>query len=381
MNLLPPSLCAGLLLALLPILYAGPSEEEKTASEAIRAKLPPGGNFHPQPQEGIFVVARHGLEVLVSRDDGKTWKQTFMGRPGGDHGYWAVWNNIAYTEGVFAIAAGWGAPGTIIASDDGENWRHLADENREGRSKNGNPYDMPTTMELIGVDGAFILPLEATPDFGKTWHRKSPYHWEDAAGNRDIKINIGHPSLAAADYEEGKRVIVVGGEGPSIYSDDLGETWIAMPNVKVEPWEGRGAKGIVAKGKVFLILKGDGALIHRSTDGGMTWKAHPLGVTKPASRSFALSVVGDQFIVTGDNAKASQDGIEWKDLPAETPKGQIAMSDQGTLINVNRGRNTILRSTDGENWEVVYEFTPAKDLGGAQGFADVEWGRVRKVTE
>ena len=353
------------------------SPEEKAASEAIRAELPFGGDFTPNPEVGIFVAAGHGMNVVASRDDGKTWEQVFMGRPGGDHGYWAVWNNVAYTDGVFAIASGWGAPGTIIASDDGKNWRHLAAADREPGRKGRQPYDMPTTMQMIGVNGSFILPLTATPDFGKTWFSKSPYHWEDAAGNKDIKINNGHPSMAYADYNGG-RVIVVGGDGPSIYSDDLGETWIAFTDVEVEPWEGKGAKGIMGKGDTFVLVKGDGRLAHRSVDGGMTWQAHPLGVEKPDGRSFGCSVVGDFFVVTGKNAKASKDGITWIDLPPETPAGQIAVSDKGTMINVNRGRKSILRSEDGKTWETVYEFE-SEGAGGAQGLADVAFGHVKKV--
>ena len=78
-----------------------------------------------------------------------------------------MWNSVAYTNGVFAIASGWGAAGTVIASDDGVQWRHLTDGKRQPPSKEGKPYDMRTTMQLIGVQGAFIMPLESTPDFGK----------------------------------------------------------------------------------------------------------------------------------------------------------------------------------------------------------------------
>ncbi len=301
-----------------------------------------GGNFDPKPVEGIFVAAGHSMNVVVSRDDGKTWKRVFYGSPCGDHGRWAVWNSVAYTEGVFAIAAGWGAPGTILASEDGANWRHLTNGSRKPSKNDARPYDMRTTMEFIGVDGAFIMPLEATPDFGKTWFQTSAYGFKDKAGDR-IKVNLGHPSLACGNHSGEKRVIVIGDEGPAVYSDDLGKTWTPM-NVKAEPWdEDRGAKGIIAKGNVFLIVKGSGKTVLRSTDGGMTWKAHPLGVKRPAGRSFGLSIVGDEFWVTGESSKASNDGITWRDLPEGTPSGRISVSDKGTLINVSRKRHSILR--------------------------------------
>jgi photosystem II stability/assembly factor-like uncharacterized protein len=368
-----------LLLALVLLLavptFAAETPEEAATQEKIRAAIPLGGNFQPAQEEGVFVAAGHGLNVVVSRDDGQTWKRVFYGAPCGDHGRWAVWNSVAYTEGVFAIAAGWGAPGTIIATDDGENWRHLTDGNRKSAAKDGKPYDMGTTMQLVGAGGAFIMQFEATPDFGRTWHRTSSRDMTDASGAK-VKVNAGHPALA---FGAG-RVIVVGDAGPAMYSDDLGKTWVPM-QVKVEPWEEEGARGIIAKDRVFLLLKGSGATILRSEDKGLTWKSHPLGVERPASRSYSLSVVGDEFWITGQVSKASKDGITWRELPKAVPNGRIAASDKGTLINVERKRNSIVRSTDnGATWTEVYKYTPdPQATGGAQGLADVEFGRVRKI--
>lgn len=355
---------------------AAETPEEAAVQEKIRADIPLGGNFKPAAEEGIFVAAGHGLNVVASRDDGKTWQRVFYGAPCGDHGRWAVWNSVAYTKGVFAIAAGWGAPGTIIASDDGKNWRHLTDGHRKAE-KGSKPYDMHTTMQFIGVNGAFIMPFEATLDFGRTWNFTSPYRLTDKEGNK-VKVDVGHPSLA---YGAG-RVIVVGEAGPSLYSDDLGVTWLPL-HVEVSPWEEAGARGIIAKDDVFVLLKGSGATVLRSDDKGLTWKAYPLGVENPAGRSYSLSVVGNEFWITGTISKASVDGIAWRDLPKSTPVGRIANSDQGTLVNVDRKRTSILRSSDGgATWAEVYKYTPEPQaVGGAQGLADVEFGYVRKLSE
>lgn len=357
---------------LISTLFAKETPEEKAKNEEIRAAIPLGGNFSPQQEEGIFVAAGHGMNVVVSRDDGKTWQKSFQGRPGGDHGYWAVWNNIAYTNGVFAISSGWGAPGTIIATDDGKNWKHLTAGKTNMSRKGGKPYDMKTTMQFLGVDGSFIMPLAATPDFGKTWTVKSPYGWKDKSGNK-LKIDIGHASMA---YGDG-RVLVIGDKGPGIYSDDLGKTWEHI-SAKVVPWAERGSKGILYHNGAFLLLR-SGDHILRSTDKGLTWKSHKLGVERPGSRSFGLSVVGDEVWVTGKTSMKSKDGMNWEKLSAKDLSGQVAISEQGTLINVSRKRLSILRSTDGgKTWSEVYKYT-STGKGGAQGLSDVVYGKIKKV--
>ena len=349
------------------------SPEEKAKNEEIRASLPLGGNFSPKKEEGIFMAAGHGMNIVVSRDDGKTWTQSFYGRPCGDHGYWSVWNNIAYTNGVFAVASGWGAPGTVIATDDGKTWKHLTSGEMKAGRKSKKPYDTNTTMQFIGVDGAFIMPLVSTPDFGKTWNVTSPYGWKDDKGNK-IKPNAGHPSMA---YGDG-RVIVVGDAGPAIYSDDLGKTWKKL-YTKVEPWEERGTKSIVYFKGAFLLAKGSGKTIFRSTDKGLTWAQHELGIKRPAGRSNSLSVVGDEVWATGETSKRSSDGITWTEVEKKGLNGQIAISDKGTLISVSRKRYNILRSEDnGKTWIEVYKFTP-KGTGGAQGLGAVKFGYVKKI--
>jgi len=201
------------------------------------------------------------------------------------------------------------------------------------------------------------------------------------ASGANVKVDMGHPSLTTGKHGDKLRTIVIGDTGPAIYSDDLGKTWVPM-QVNAEPWDPtNGAKGIIAKGDVFIIVKGAGKDVLRSVDGGMTWTAHPLGVEKPDGRSFGLSIVNEEFWVTGKTSKASKDGISWRDLPAGTPSGRVATSDKGTLINVSRGRTSILRSADGgKSWQEVYKFT-SEGSGGAQGLADVEFGLVRKIAK
>lgn len=46
----------------------------------IRADIPYGTVLSPRGEEPVFAVcSKQGMRILVSRDDGRTWKQTFLG--------------------------------------------------------------------------------------------------------------------------------------------------------------------------------------------------------------------------------------------------------------------------------------------------------------
>jgi hypothetical protein len=110
------------LLSILPL-----TAQEKRAP--LNESIPLGGKLEPKQQVPVFAVSsKQGMRVLVSWDDGKTWKQTFLAtdhlEDGGWHGNYAVYG-MAYTEGVIGVFSGWGAPGIYIGSDDAVNWSHL----------------------------------------------------------------------------------------------------------------------------------------------------------------------------------------------------------------------------------------------------------------
>ncbi len=62
-----------------------------------RSEIPLGGNFKPNPKAPVLVAVGHGGRILLSRDDGRTWKQVFWGHAGSDHGPWAT-KAVAYTR-------------------------------------------------------------------------------------------------------------------------------------------------------------------------------------------------------------------------------------------------------------------------------------------
>ena len=75
-------------LAILSFSFTAFAAEESPEDAKIRASVPLGGDFKPNPKVGTFVVVGHGARIIVSKDDGKTWKQAFFAAPGADHGPW-----------------------------------------------------------------------------------------------------------------------------------------------------------------------------------------------------------------------------------------------------------------------------------------------------
>ncbi|MCA9082265.1 MAG: hypothetical protein KDA58_17015, partial [Planctomycetaceae bacterium] len=117
------------MLLLVALLTCCPEAHAQKQHAPIRDDIPYGVQLQPRQEEPVFAVcSKQGMRVLVSRDDGRTWKQTFLGtdslEDGGWHGTFAVYG-MAATGGVIGVFSGWGTPGVYIGSDDGVHWSHL----------------------------------------------------------------------------------------------------------------------------------------------------------------------------------------------------------------------------------------------------------------
>jgi photosystem II stability/assembly factor-like uncharacterized protein len=356
---------------------AEPPADWVAAGERRRDQIPLGGDFKPDPKVPAFVAVGHGARIVLSLDDGKTWKQVFWGYPGSDHGGWAT-NEVAYTNGVFAVPVGWTKPTTYLASEDGVNWRHLTD----GKTPldKSDRDEMPTTMSMAGGKGVFVgsgyTTFTATPDFGKSWSTFSLYKFKDDPRGKLVTHHIktiycGDPSGRFLAHGDNR-----GTEGPAFghlfASDDLGKTWKWLQPKWLDAVNGRGP--MTTNGKIVLLLDQTGENAYRSTDGGATWDGpHPTG-----TKRVTLSEVKGEFWLTGKPSRVSADGKTWRDLPATVPAGQVVVSDKGTLISIDKQRFDIQRSTDGgKSWQEVFTFKPeTENVHGAQGLKDVAFGFV-----
>lgn len=374
-----PTLLSLLLLGSISTGSTAESPEAIAAGEKRREEIPLGGDFRPDPKVPAFVVVGHGGRILLSKDDGKTWSQTFFGAPSADHGVWTT-RTMTYGDGIFVVAIGWGAPTSWLASEDGVNWRHLSSGSTVLPEAKGNPRIMPGTWGLAAGKGTFVgtgyMTMAATSDFGRTvqgfgmWgafkddprgkfqtHHLDPVYCGDASGR----------FLALGDNR--------GKEGPQFghlfASDDLGKTWKWLAPKGLEASTGRGA--LVSNGKQLAMTDKDAENVWTSMDGGETWAGpHATGVKRAL-----LSVVSGEFWLIGKTSRASSDGKSWRDLPAGIPEGKLIASDQGRLISIHPRRFNILRSADGgKSWEEVHSCTPDNIKGGAQGLRAGAFGLV-----
>lgn len=358
--------------------HAAESPQEVAAGEKRREEIPLGGDFKPNPKVPAFVVAGHGGRILLSKDDGKTWKQTFFGHPSGDHGVWAT-RTMTYGDGLFVVAFGWGAPTSWLASDDGVHWRHLTSGQTKLPEGKGNPRIMPGTWGLAAGKGTFVgtgyMTTGATSDFGKTFQSFSM--WGAFKNDPRGKFQTHHLDPIYCGDASG-RFLVLGdnraADGPKFghlfASDDQGKTWKWLNPKGLEASSGRGS--LASNGKLLLMTDKDATQVWTSSDSGESWAGPHATGTQRAS----LNVVDGEFWLCGKSSRASKDGITWRDLP-KLPEGQILSSGQGTLISIHPQRTNILRSTnEGKTWTEVHTYEPADVKGGAQGLRDGAFGLV-----
>ena len=375
------------LLLALPVSAAKPSAAFTAAAEAARDRIPLGGDFKPDPRQPVFVAVGHGGRILLSKDDGRSWRQVYFGHLGSDHSPWAT-KAIAYADGVFVVPIGWGAPTMWLASEDGANWRHLTAGKTVLKGVKGaaeNPAIMAGTWAIAGGQGVFVsggyMTMSATPDLGKSFTTFSLRSFKNDPRPRKLVTHHVGPIWCGEKFG---RFLALGNDrskpdpvfGNLYASDDLGRTWKWLEpellNAKCE-----GYNDMVSNGERVVIADKSGANTFVSSDAGETWE----GPFSTGAERAGLNLVGREFWLVGSKgARASADGKNWRDLPKGIPTGKIVASPEGTLINIDRRRTSILRSADGgETWREVFTYEEPKspDIHGAQGLRDLAFGYVK----
>ena len=365
---------------------------------ASETMLPFRADQQLNPQEGVFVtISLESGYIFLSRDDGRTWKEVFVGDPLDarvGHGAWGL-NSVCFTKGLAGVFGGWGATskssgGRYLGSVDGENWFHLAPKTPDWittfAAKTDKVAAMPNAWRAAAGQDAFVAggtTLTCSQDLGLTWNSFEP----GKQANPPAKTH--HLKPAYGDYDGGRFVVV--GDGPvAFYSKDFGKTWqtgdISIAKTEDIP-DSKRKKGdryithttfseTVYGNGIFLFPVDNGQYVLRSTDGGETWTKHAAGAEKPASRG--ITFIDGEFWIPGGKPRASKDGLKWHDLPSTLPSGQFVKSDKGTYLCMTR--ETILRSTDLKTWESVFQ-AGKNGVGRPIRLRDIGYGYVSKVSK
>ena len=294
----------------------------------------------------VFLAQGHYGRTTISCDDGKTWIQDksqddavlcFQNDVDCDHNAHAG-RGVAWGDGEVVMTWGWGAPGTLVRSEDAATFTPVLEQT-------------PTFADVAYGNGRFVAnnsPTKISDDGGLTWQD---------GGELNIDMNT-----RAIEFipQAGGRFIVTGesGENRAIVHSPDGVTWTAAADRPPEC--GSHVIGIGHGDGVTLIVSGKGHVC-RSTDAGVTW------TQVQVSDSFSSPPVwtGSEFFVyQGGQLHRSATGETWQTealTPNSTSIGAVVRSPEGTFVAANDGwqqwydKQRFFRSTDGKTWEQLPE--------------------------
>ncbi|MBJ9751922.1 WD40/YVTN/BNR-like repeat-containing protein [Burkholderia cepacia] len=263
----------------------------------------------------IVAVGEHGI-VLLSDDDGKTWRQARRVPVS------ATLSAVSFADAKHGWAVGqWGA---ILATDDGgDTWV----TQRLDTSVDQPLFSVLFTNAQDGIAvGLWSLMLQ-THDGGKTWSRTT---LAKPPGGGKADRNLYHVFADAAHA-----LYIVSEQGTVLKSADGGANWRYLST---------GGKGTLWAGVALpdgrVVVGGLLGSLYQSSDGGASWTAVD---SRTRSSITGLSAAGDGLVGVG------LDGLVLKQR-AGTPTVEVAQRpDRATLTAAlpGKGGNPILFSQDG----------------------------------
>jgi photosystem II stability/assembly factor-like uncharacterized protein len=156
-----------------------------------------------------------------------------------------------------------------------------------------------------------------------------------------------------------------GAQGMVAYSDDNGANWTTV-NVggAAAGYGPKLAHSIVSRGPSFIVMAGNAGIIHKSTDGGITWTVKESGVISANAYnclSFADDKNGWAANGTGGVVAVTHDGGEtWSATTPVTgaPALNAIWAWDGMNAMVGTATGLVFRTTDGGvTWTAVTNFT------------------------
>lgn len=317
-----------------------PTTDEPTSTMATTG--PPPATSVP-----VFIAQGHYGRTTISCDDGRTWIQDksqddsvrcFEAGLDCDHNAFAG-RGVAHGEQTFVLTWGWGAPGSLVRSEDAAMFETVLS-------------DTPTFADIAFGNGRFVAnnsDTQISDDLGKTWSPGGP-----------LGIDINTRAIEFFPHDAGWFVVTgESGETRAITRSPDGITW--TPATTRPPQCGGYVIGLAYGSGVGVIASGNGHVC-RTTDGGDTWEYVPVA---PDLSSPPVWTGSEFFVYQGSTLHRSADGSSWQSepiSPGDASIGPIARSPDGTFVAANAGwmvwyeQQKFFRSEDGVNWEVADAF-------------------------
>ena len=306
-----------------------------------------GGEVTAPPPGTIpmFLAQGEAGRTLVSCDDGRSWVADQSDHGGNycdshdcDH-HPGAGRGLAWAEGWFFAAFGWGAPGAIVRSRDGVVWEPVLEGQVFGGIAHGNGRILAAQRFSRYSD-----------DLGETW----PESGQVSISGRNVR------AAAFVPHDGGLFLISASSSTTSelVYSHD-GLSWQAPETLPESCARSVRLPGRIIYGNGTIVTTGEDGTICRSTDGGRHWTAKSI-----SSRLRGGGIWNGSEFMTWDRGTLfrSTDGAEWTEtstVPSEVDVGVVAISDRGTLASITAGSRQeydgqlAYRSEDGIHWEVL----------------------------
>ncbi len=223
--------------------------------------------------------------------------------------------------------------GVLVSDDEGVTWEErgvgLPVLSRDARltTSHRDPSSAFVTLTDSALDSQVIY---ASTDAGRTWLRRTP-----VVGSTAVPPSIaGDPSDAA----------VVHGWGPSgvSISRDGGRTFAGSPAVTGSVADL--ALSRTATGARLVAADAADAALHRSDDGGGTWRRIPLPMT---AASVATPPLADLVVAAGEGEVVVVIGDDLYDVsPTGTPARDLAVSVTPTGVRILARSGPVLLRRD-----------------------------------
>jgi len=265
--------------------------------------------------EGWAIAVGERGHVLISEDDGESWRQVEMPTR-------ATLTGVHFRN----RQQGWivGHDATILRTrDGGRTWDRVYHDPEEESPLFDIWFMDDENGFAVGAYGLFLL----TSDGGSTWTRGAVSDYDDFHLHHIARSGTGRIYIAA--------------EAGTIYrSDDEGRSWISLPS----PYRGSFFGTLPLEGDALLLFGLRGHLF-RSEDAGQTWKAIDTGIVALLNRGRYLR--DGRVLVVGHEGSLlfSDDGGRSFTLQPQADRQALATAietgDGGLILIGESGVNLI----------------------------------------